>query len=34
MQVSSEVRSRLQDRAKDFFIVLDDVSIVSAADLR
>ncbi len=31
MQVSSEVRTRLQNRAKDFFIVLDDVSIVSAA---
>ena len=28
-QVSAEVRSRLQARAKDFFILLDDVSIVS-----
>jgi hypothetical protein len=28
--VSAEVRNRLQDRAKDFFILLDDVSIVSA----
>ena len=27
-QVSSEVRNRLQERAKDFFILLDDVSIV------
>ncbi len=29
LQVSAEVRNRLQDRAKDFFIYLDDVSIVS-----
>lgn len=28
-QVSAEVRNRLQARAKDFFILLDDVSIVS-----
>jgi prohibitin 2 len=30
-QVSSEVRNRLQDRAKDFFILLDDVSITHLA---
>ena len=31
MQVSAQVRNRLQERAKDFFMVLDDVSIVSIA---
>mmetsp|Transcript_1789 Transcript_1789/g.4220 ORF Transcript_1789/g.4220 Transcript_1789/m.4220 type:complete len:297 (+) Transcript_1789:102-992(+) len=30
-QVSAEVRNRLQDRAKDFFILLDDVSITHLA---
>mmetsp|Transcript_11328 Transcript_11328/g.17820 ORF Transcript_11328/g.17820 Transcript_11328/m.17820 type:complete len:301 (+) Transcript_11328:94-996(+) len=30
-QVSSQVRSRLQERAKDFFILLDDVSITHLA---
>uniref|UniRef100_A0A6U4JE51 Prohibitin n=2 Tax=Hemiselmis andersenii TaxID=464988 RepID=A0A6U4JE51_HEMAN len=30
-QVSTEVRNRLQERAKDFFILLDDVSITHLA---
>jgi len=30
-QVSAQVRGRLQDRAKDFFITLDDVSITHLA---